>query len=784
MTEKDTGIWNSRRAFRRSFSKLEKLRLGFLSHLSVIDILVGLGMALVVTSLLVGYQFQDIPDYKVGDIADRNISAPYDFPVEDNEATLQRQQEVIQTVPGIFNVDLNVNTRLESKLRAAFAVARSRIAEEREKRRISASRPLSRVVRSRLLPQLAELVPEFSQGKILEICLAHDFHVDLESQMVKLLRESLKYPGVVLSRDVLVLFQNRGILLRNTLTGNDEFLKDWTAIKDLGQARDVLRLNQYELTGLSENEKGRIIAFLDSWVVPNLTFNQTETEALEKNSSQDVNPVLIQVKKGRTIVREGDEIKSKELLFLETLKERKQPRRLAGEFFGTLFIVCFFLFGLWHYFSSRQKAHKEVRKPYLLVVLILIIGLIVTKVFMIAGDVVAERMSESLRNSTHFYFSAPLALGTFLTILLINVDLAVLCALIFAVFVALLTGESSLFIYSLTGSLAAIYALDQYRERSAIVRAGLAVGAVNVVTALVLQVYLSHGGFQWILVGVWAGGALVSGLFSAMLASWLLPILESLFEITTDIRLLELSNLNKPILRRLAIEAPGTYHHSITVGTLAEAAAEAIGANALLVRVGAYYHDIGKMKKPEYYIENQIYTSNKHESLSPSMSSLVIASHVKDGLAMAEEINLVPMVRDMIPQHHGTRLMMYFYQKARDSAEDKHGEVREDDFRYPGPKPQSKEAAILMLADQMEAAARTLQDPTPGQIRSMIKRLIQSTIQDGQFDECDVTMSELHRISQSFGRTITTMYHHRIEYPGFEFGKEVEEKQPQDQRIQ
>ena len=784
MIEKTPTVSRARRAFTRGVTGLETLRRSFFSQLTALDGLVGLGIAIVITSLLVGYEFQTIPDYKVGDIADRNIVVPSDFSVEDLEATLKQQKEIIQKVPGIFNVDLKVNTRLESKLKEAFSKARSRIEEEREKRRIPPSRKLPKAVHSRLLPQLAELVPDFSQGEILRIFLAHSFDADLEGQLVKLLQESLKYPGVVLSRDALVLFQDRGILLRNSITGHDELLKDWTAIKDLGQARDVLRLNQYELTGLSENEKRQIIVFLDSWVVPNITFNQTETKALELIASQGIDPVLIQVRKGRTIVREGDEIEAKEVLFLETLKKRKQPQRLAGEFFGTLFITSFFLFGLWHYFFSHQKAREEIRRSFLLTASILMVGLLVTKIFMIAGDVVAERMSESLRDSTHFYFFAPFALGTFLSILLVGVNLAVLCTLIFAVFVALLTGESSLFVYALTGSLAAVYTLDQYRERSALVRAGVAVGAVNMITVVILQLYLSDGGFQWILVGVWSSGALASGLFSAMLASWLLPILESLFEITTDIRLVELSNLNKPILRRLAIEAPGTYHHSITVGTLAEAAAEAIGANALLVRVGAYYHDIGKMKKPEYYVENQIYTSNKHERLSPSMSSLVIASHVKDGLTMAEEINLVPRVRDLIPQHHGTRLMMYFYQKAKDAAEDKGEEVSENDFRYPGPKPQSKEAAILMLADQMEAAARTLQDPTPGQIRSMIKRLVQSTIQDGQFDECDVTMNDLHRISKGFERTITTMYHHRIEYPGFDFGREVEEERRQDQRIQ
>ena len=203
-----------------------------------------------------------------------------------------------------------------------------------------------------------------------------------------------------------------------------------------------------------------------------------------------------------------------------------------------------------------------------------------------------------------------------------------------------------------------------------------------------------------------------------------------------------------------------------------------------MVRVGAYYHDIGKLKAPEYYVENQIYSGNKHDNLTPSMSSLILGSHVKDGLAMADEIKLLPKVRDLIPQHHGTRVMKYFYEKAKEAARGKGMEVRESEFRYPGPKPQSREAAILMLADQVEAASRTLEDPGPGQIRSMIHRLAQATIEDGQFDECDVTLKELGRIGGAFERVLRGMYHHRVEYPGFGFNKRIEEEQLPHPRIQ
>ena len=223
------------------------------------------------------------------------------------------------------------------------------------------------------------------------------------------------------------------------------------------------------------------------------------------------------------------------------------------------------------------------------------------------------------------------------------------------------------------------------------------------------------------------------------------------------------------MLRRLSVEAPGTYHHSLMVATLAEAAAESLGANALLARVAAYYHDLGKMMKPEYFVENQSHGNNKHERLSPTMSCLILSSHVKDGLQLAEEIGLPQRIRDMIPQHHGTRVMTYFYRKARDMENGKGGEIVESDFRYPGPKPQSKEAAIMMMADSVEAASRTLSDPTPAQIQGFIDRLVDAVISENQFDECDITLRDVQHVKKSFFTILTGLFHRRIDYPGYDF---------------
>lgn len=760
----------------RRFLGLEHWRKGPLGQLTVWQVAAGLILSVVVAGIVAGYQFQSIPDYNEGDIADRTIEAPRDFQVVDLEATDEMKREIMQGVPGVFDLDLSVNHRLESELKSAFADARRIISAVRTRYQLGNGQSFPRRLKAELLSELSHGLPRFAQGKVLEICLARNFSSELEDQMLAVLRESMKSPGVILNRQVLLHYRDRGIILQNAITGRQEPLDDWIAIRDLGQARDVLRQNEYELTAVGRVAKKQVISFLDTWVVPNVSFNERATRDLEDLASEEVDQVLVQVRKGRTLVRSGDEIGAREILLLGGLKSMEQPSRVAGKFFGVLIMAGFFLFALGHYAVTAREAKAETSRYHVLLPLVLLCTLVVCKAFVVFADFVVEGIGfERFQNPVDFYLVVPAATGAIIAVLLTNVPLTVFFALTFAVFMGLMTGEGLMIVYTLAGSLAAVHALDQYRERSTVTRAGLIIGLVNVAIALGYQLTFVDVGFDWLLFLLRSACGLVSGVIAAMLASLLLPILESLFKITTDVRLLELSNLNNPVLRRLALEAPGTYHHSITVGTLAEAGAEAIGANNLLVRVGAYYHDIGKLKAPEYYVENQIYTGNKHDNLTPNMSSLILGSHVKDGLAIADEIKLIPKVRDLIPQHHGTRVMKYFYEKAKEAARTKGLEVSESEFRYPGPKPQTREAAILMLADQVEAASRTLEDPGPGQIRSMIQRLTQSTMEDGQFDDCDVTIKDLGRVGSAFERVLRGMYHHRVEYPGFEFNKRIDE---------
>jgi len=259
------------------------------------------------------------------------------------------------------------------------------------------------------------------------------------------------------------------------------------------------------------------------------------------------------------------------------------------------------------------------------------------------------------------------------------------------------------------------------------------------------------------------GYGLINGFLASIFAYGLIMILEYLFNRTTDMTLLELSDLNHPLMRQLALQAPGTYHHSLMVGNLSEAAAEAIGGNGLLARVGAYYHDIGKMEKPEYFVENQARGRNPQEKLTPTMSSLILLNHVRKGSEMARTLRLPQVVEAFIEQHHGTSLMSFFYQKA---VEQNKGEyVSDTEFRYPGPRPQTKETAIVMLADAVEATSRTLKEPSPSRIKQMVDHMIDERFKSGELDESPLTLQDLTKISLSFQKILNGLFHRRIEYP-------------------
>ncbi len=349
--------------------------------------------------------------------------------------------------------------------------------------------------------------------------------------------------------------------------------------------------------------------------------------------------------------------------------------------------------------------------------------------------------------------------------MLVDTQLAFLTGMITALFAGLLapTGMGKA-LFAMVSCSTAVYGTGRYRERQSVTVAGLLVGGVNSVMALALIAY-SQQPMSWKTVLMAIGCGIAGGLLTAVFAAGGLPINESFFGILTDVKLLELSNADLPVLGQLALRAPGTNQHSHAVGQLAEDACRAVGANPLLARIGALYHDIGKLAAPEYFVENQ-QGNNPHDRLRPYQSAKIITSHVTYGARLAKEIGLPQKIADFIPQHHGTRTLHYFLRKAQAQAKPNET-VNEADFRYPGPKPQFKEAAIMMLADSCEAAARSLARPDPENIRAIVVKVFDAIISDGQLEECDVTLQELTIIREAMISALTAIYHARIDYPGF-----------------
>ena len=385
--------------------------------------------------------------------------------------------------------------------------------------------------------------------------------------------------------------------------------------------------------------------------------------------------------------------------------------------------------------------------------------------FTVAAGLAVQSTQGPLSDPAILSFTIPFAAASLLVTMLLDRQLGLIAGVIASVFAGLLAPNGvPVTLYAFISCSAAVYGIKRYRERQSVTQAGLVVAGVNCIAALALIAFAQR---PLTMVGalVAAGCAVGGGLLTIIFAAGGVPINESLFGILTDIRLLELSNADLPVLSQLALRAPGTNQHSHAVGQLAEDACRAIGANALLTRIGSLYHDIGKVAAPDHFVENQI-GENPHDHLRPTASAKIITSHVTYGLKLAHEIGLPKRVADFIPQHHGTRTLHFFLRKAEQQA--RNGEKIDDaEFRYPGPKPQFKEAAILMLADSSEAAARSLAHPDPESIRAIVGRVFDAIVSDGQLDESNLTMRELRQIREALVHSLTALYHARIDYPGF-----------------
>ncbi len=688
-----------------------------------------------------------------GMVAAHDVVAPRDLIVPDPDATARRRAEAAAEVLPVYDADGQAPARFEQQLRDAFERARTVAGRTRTKGRVT--------------PELADAFGLPIGDEALAALSRQGFAKDLEDRFTAIGLD-LYRGGVADHRDLPPEGRSRGLVARDTSTGKETRRREAGAVEYGNETRAAVAARLAE-GPFTPRERAEVAAFLAGTLRPNLSYDAAQTAERRAGSARSVESVFTRIPRGKVIVRRGDEITARTAQWIAAVRASASDPSSWVKVTGILVLQMLAAAAFW-LDARRQRRRKRERSTGVVYGSVLATGIlfaIVTRAFF----ALAQALSPSLEGASGAVnFAIPFAAGPIVVSLVAGMGPALLVALVFAIGVGVLMGLSFPFtLFAVVGSLAGIYGLGKVRARSVLLAMGGVVGAGNLVAIVAIH-FLNDGPWGWdFLYDALAGVA--GGLTVSMVVALFLPVFEHVFSVVTDIRLLELSNQNLPLLRTLALEAPGSYQHSLMLGHLAEAAAEAIGADALLARVSGYYHDIGKTKMPDYFIENQKKGFNRHDRLEPSMSALIIAAHVKEGVEMARKARLPEPIVTAIREHHGTKLIRYFYQKAVTRAEEGPG-VREIDYRYPGPKPSTRILGILMIADAVEAASRTLIEPTPEKIRAMIQVIVDDCLRDGQFDDCDLTMRDLSIIVTTLERTVRTVFHHRIDYPGFDFNRE------------
>ena len=515
------------------------------------------------------------------------------------------------------------------------------------------------------------------------------------------------------------------------------------AVKDIS---DTLLLE-----GADETVAGVIGKFLMDVIRPNYFFDEEATNAARKAEMEKIQP---QVKiKGEVIVSDGEIVTEAQYKMLDSLGIIKESSLDITLYYGVailvLLLVAAVVLYIWLY---DPEIIFSVKSLFLLA----LISVIVVGMSLLVRDISPYLM--------------PTTLGILLVSQLVKRRLAIVMNVVLSVAVSLFASTSTGFfnmamftivINSIVGGMVALLVLKRRQQRTITLLAGLATGLSNMICTIAIGLINNANLMNVLIMAEWSAG---SGILASILCIALMPIMEGVFNIVTPSKLIELSNPNQPLLRRLLLEAPGTYHHSIIVANLAEAAAGEIGANALLARVGAYYHDVGKLKRPSYFKENQM-GDNPHDRTDPRVSTAILTAHPRDGAAMLLKERIPEPIIEIVKSHHGDTPVMYFYNKSRMENGD---DVNVDDFRYDGPHPESREAAIVMLADTVEAAARSMPNPDSEKLNQLIRNLVRQKTDDGQLNSCQLTFADIDKICMSFHTVLSGVFHERIEYPSIE----------------
>ncbi|ODS50725.1 MAG: 7TM receptor with intracellular metal dependent phosphohydrolase [Halanaerobium sp. 4-GBenrich] len=687
-------------------------------------------------------------DLRAGQVSQNDITAPRTITFIDESRTSELRQRAADTAPRVYEEDSTVEEEVLNKVNVLFDTIKS----EREffyfnKINLSESET-DEQNDSRVEPDQKQGNTEknvFGQNEI------DNLNEDEINEIINLINSEI---------DLEISDQNLANLIKLTDSELSELRERATNLiqsklqsrilpSDLTSAREDLRQSAMELD--ISREKRLILADLtESVIAANMFLNQEATANRREEAIAEVEAVEKTVRQGEMIVRKGDVVTEADIEILERLGLQKSGinyYNISGRILISLILVLLLGF----YFYKYQPDIWDDNSKLLLIELLIFIVVVLAKIL-------------TLFHNPFVDYMVPTAMASILLTILIGSDTALITTLFISLLIAPIYDMNfNIVLTSFLAGLIGIFSVSKVKARGDIIRAGLNVSFILVFLIGGLSLLQQNQDWRNLIWSV--GGGIINGLLVGILANGLLPYLEDLFNMTSSVKLLELSNPSQPILKRMLVEAPGTYHHSIIVGNLAETAAEDVGADSLLARAAAYYHDIGKLKRPYFFSDNQFGGENPHDKTSPNLSALIIKSHVKDGVELAGENGLPSKITDIIKQHHGTNLISYFYQQALQ--DNKHDDIEKKDFRYDGPKPQSREAAIIMLADITEAAIRSknFNKNNHDRIEGFVRGLVKDKLIENQLDQSNLTLTDLDTIVKSFVKVLTGIYHQRVEYP-------------------
>ncbi len=759
---------------------------------------------LAMTYLMVPSGEGTVPNMPIGSISPHNVKAPYEMHIQDEESTKKNKTLATAKIPNVFDYDEEVAKDIYTRIVKAFNVMGQ--AYSGNVKTINYSIVISqyngtkvdsevsgRSSNTTTKPNINELSEATADLRAFEkkesfrkaeADFTSAIGIELDENLIKTLRYYHYWPGIkdhvidllkpvfeagiVGQKSSLLTSTKSGVTIRNISSDNEWITAEFSTLYDIPEAYKKIKKNASQILPVERPKLLRLITILASRLaVPNLSINRAETEARKKKASDSIEPVYFRVQRGEMIVREGELVSKVHTVKLGGLANSSQDGGVVKMVVSYLvlnsLVVALLTIFIWKYHPEIY----ESKKLHLFVATLLILH---TALILASKGLFAMFLPQTPSIALGTYLLAvPLVFGPMIISIFFTSEVTVLFTIAVTVVTGMIFRELPILaLMTLAGGMVCAFHVRYYSKRTTVIKVGMLISFANVI--IILSSGVASEVF-WLQARAYeAGFAVFGGVITAILVSAALPLVESFFPVVSDIKLLELTNLNHPLLRRMIMDAPGTYHHSIMVGNLAEEACKSIGANGLLARAGALFHDIGKMKNPSYFVENQGYGINPHDEISPSMSKILVINHIKQGQELAKEHKLLPQISAMIPEHHGTQLVKFFYHKAKANEDVSRETVNEEDFRYPGPVPQSRESAIVALADSLEASARACSNPTRQRLNRLVADVINDKFVQGQLDNSHLTLDDLAAITESFTHVLSGIHHHRLQYPGH--GKE------------